>query len=68
MKTVSGKANQLGFFQVVFGDYRALFRIVDEWMAVSAADVQRVATQYLVRPRRTVIVLEPIREAAGQGR
>jgi predicted Zn-dependent peptidase len=68
MKTVSGKANQLGFFEVVFGDYRALFGILDQWQAVTAADVQRVATQYLVAARRTVIVLEPIREAAEQGR
>jgi predicted Zn-dependent peptidase len=63
MKTVSGKANQLGFFETVLGDYRALFRVEDEWKAVTAADVQRVTATYLVPARRTVVVLEPLRDA-----
>src|SRR5262249_13206933 len=48
MKTVSGKANQLGFFETVLGDHRALFRLQDGWDAVTADDVQRVARTYLV--------------------
>ena len=64
MKTVSGKANQLGFFETVLGDYRGLFRLDDEWSAITAADVQRVAAQYFVKARRTVVVLEPIGAAA----
>ncbi len=68
MKTVSGKANQLGFFDVVLGDYQKLFRLDDEWAAITAADVQRVAAQYFVKARRTVVVLEPIRAAAEAGK
>jgi zinc protease len=68
MKTVSGKANQLGFFETVLGDYRALFRIEDEWNAVSAADVQRVATKYLIPAKRTVVVLEPLGGRPERGR
>jgi predicted Zn-dependent peptidase len=68
MKTVSGKANQLGFFETVLGDYRALFRLEDEWGAVTAADVQRVAAKYLVPAKRTVVVLEPLRDAPERGR
>jgi zinc protease len=68
MKTVSGKANQLGFFEAVVGDHRALFRLVDEWNAVTAADVQRVVARYLVPTRRTVVVLEPVRGARGAAR
>ncbi len=60
MKTVSGKANQLGFFETVLGDYRRLFALEDEWRAVTAADVQRVAARYFVPARRTVVVLEPL--------
>ena len=60
MKTVGGKANQLGFFDVVLGDHRKLFGLVDEWNAVTAADVQRVAGRYFLASRRTVVVLEPI--------
>ena len=60
LKTVSGKANKLGFFETVFGDYRALFRLEDAWRAVTADDVQRVARTYLVPTRRTVVVLVPV--------
>ncbi len=60
---MSGKANQLGYFEVVFGDYRALFGLEAEWEAVAAEDVRRVAAAHLVPAERTVIVLEPV--AAG---
>jgi len=66
MKTANGKANQIGFFDVVFGDYTALFRVEDEWNAVTAADVQRVAARYLVPAGRTVAVLEPVHAAERQ--
>jgi predicted Zn-dependent peptidase len=64
MKTVSGKANQLGFFETVLGDYRKLFTLDAEWEAVTAADVQRVAAAYFQPAHRTVVVLEPIRPTA----
>jgi len=71
LKTVSGKANKLGFFETVFGDYRALFRLEDAWRAVTADDVQRVARTYLVPTHRTVVVLVPVpapgRPAGGRG-
>ncbi|MCW5893423.1 MAG: insulinase family protein [bacterium] len=60
LKTVGGKANQLGFCEVVLGDYRRLFQFGAEWEAVTAADVQRVVATHLVPTRRTVVVLEPI--------
>jgi predicted Zn-dependent peptidase len=65
LKTVSGKANKLGFFQVVFGDWRAIEGLEPAWDAVTAADVQRVTTQYLVPAKRTVVVLEPLGAGAG---
>jgi predicted Zn-dependent peptidase len=58
LKTVSAKANQLGYFQTVFGDYRELFALEAGWGAVTAEDVQRVAAR-LVPTLRTVVVLEP---------
>jgi zinc protease len=61
LKTVSGKADQIGFFETVFGSWRALLGLEDAWEGVTPADVQRVTGRYLVRPQRTVIVLEPIR-------
>jgi zinc protease len=62
MKTVSGKANQLGFFETVLGDYRALFKLQEGWDAVTADDVQRVARTYLVPARRTIVELEPAKD------
>jgi len=59
LQRVSGKANQLGFFDVVFGDYRAMFALEAQWNAVTAADVQRVVRTYLVPARRTVAAVDP---------
>jgi len=59
LKTASGKANQLGYFEVVFGDYKKLFDLEAGWNAVSAADVQRVVGTYLIPSKRTRVVLQP---------
>ncbi len=67
LKTVSGKANQIGFYETVFGDYHAMFGQVDLWEAVTAADVQRVARQYLVDDNKTVVELVPERGSAAPG-
>ncbi len=68
LKTVSGKANQIGFYETVFGDYHAMFDQVDRWEAVTAADVQRVAATYLVDDDKTTVELVPERgAAAGKG-
>jgi predicted Zn-dependent peptidase len=60
LKTVGGKANQLGFFEVVFGDYRKIAGLEAEWNAVTPEDVQRVTASYLVPERRTRTVLVPV--------
>jgi zinc protease len=69
LKTVSGKANQLGFFQIVFGDYRALFGLEAGWDAVGPADVQRVAGTYLAPALATRVELVPLAggRASGEG-
>ena len=60
LKRVSGKARQIGFYALVFGDHRAMNRIEESWQAVSAADVQRVVRTYLVPVRRTLVELDPM--------
>ena len=60
LKTMSGRANQLGFFQTVFGDWRALLGLEAQWEAVTADDVRRVATAYFQPTKRTIVVLEPV--------
>jgi len=59
LKTVSGKANQLGFYETVYGDYAQMFREVDRWEAVTAADVQRAAQTYLDEQSQTTVELIP---------
>ncbi|MCC6765209.1 MAG: insulinase family protein [Deltaproteobacteria bacterium] len=65
LSSVSGKANQLGFYEVVFGDHREMFKETERVEAVTAADVQRVARTYLVPSERTTIELVPERPTAG---
>jgi zinc protease len=59
METAAGKAEQLGFFEVVYGDAAALFGRLNELRAVSTDDVQRVARKYFDTRRRTRISVLP---------
>lgn len=62
MKTISGKANIIGTYEVFFGDYQKLFTAADDYAKVSKADVQRVAKQYFHEKNRTVVTLVPEKE------
>jgi zinc protease len=59
MKTISGKANTVGTYEVFFGDYRKLFTAADEFNKVTREDLQRVARQYFTPKNRTVATLIP---------
>ena len=59
MKTISGKANTIGSYEVFFGDYQKLFSAADDYAKVTKADVQRVAKQYFTAKNRTVVTLVP---------
>ena len=63
MKTINGKANALGTYDVIFGDYRKLFTAVDEINRVTREDLQRVARKYFDARNRTVAVLVPEKAA-----
>ena len=63
MKTISGKANTLGTYEVFFGDYRKLFSAADEYQKVTKADLQRVAKKYFQAKNRTVATLIPEKTA-----
>lgn len=66
MKTISGKANTLGNYEVFFGDYRKLFTAAADYNKVSKDDVQRVAKKYFVEKNRTVATLIPEKPANEQ--
>jgi predicted Zn-dependent peptidase len=54
LRSNSGLASQLAYFQTVAKDWRYILRARDRVAAVTAADIRRVAAQYLVPANRTV--------------
>jgi zinc protease len=61
LETASGKAEQIGFFEVVLGEPGHPFRRVDSFRRATVADLRRVARRYLVREARTVLRVIPER-------
>ena len=59
IKTISGRSNAIGTYEVFFGDYRKLFTAADDFARVTKVDVQRVAKQYFGDRNRTVATLVP---------
>jgi len=58
-KTIEGRANLLGSYEVFYGDYKKLSTADKDIEAVTAADIQRVARQYFTAKNRTVATLIP---------
>ncbi|MCL4524367.1 MAG: insulinase family protein [Acidobacteria bacterium] len=59
MKTISGKSNVIGTYEVFLGDYHKLFTAADSYNKVSKEDVQRVAQRFFTEKNRTVATLIP---------
>jgi zinc protease len=59
MKSINGRANTLGTYEVFFGDYKKLFTASDEFAKVTVEDVKRVAQKYFTDKNRTVATLVP---------
>lgn len=59
LQTIAGKANMLGFTEVVFGGFENLFTIVDRFAAVTPAQVQDACRKYLNKDNKTVGTLVP---------
>jgi predicted Zn-dependent peptidase len=57
LRSNSGLASQLAFFQTIAKDWRYLLAARDRIAKVTPKDIQRVASQYLVKSNRTVAVL-----------
>ena len=65
MRTISGRANTIGTYEVFFGDYNKLFDAAKNYAAVTKEDVQRVAKTYFSSNNRTVATLIPENEEKG---
>jgi zinc protease len=64
MKTIDGKADTIGRYEVFFGDYRKLFTAAEEYNKVTKEDVKRVAQKYFSDKNRTVATLAPEKQEA----
>ncbi|HYO81709.1 MAG TPA: pitrilysin family protein [Bryobacteraceae bacterium] len=60
----SGLASQLPFYEAMYGDWRMMFRGLQDIEKVTAEDVQRVAKTYFVPSSRTVVYTEQPKGAA----
>ncbi|NGZ83941.1 M16 family metallopeptidase [Duganella aceris] len=56
-ETINGKAQQLGNYEVFFGDYKKMFDAPAQYEKLTPADIQAVAAKYLKKSQRTVGVL-----------
>jgi zinc protease len=63
IRTISGRSNAIGTYEVFFGDYKKLFSAADDLAKVTKADVQRVAQTYFSDRNRTVATLLPDAQA-----
>jgi zinc protease len=67
MKTINGKANTIGEYEVFFGDYHKLFTAADEYNKVTADTVRAIAKKYFSDKNRTVATLVPEKPAGEDG-
>lgn len=58
VETINGKSNNIGTYEVFFGDYRKMFDAPANYNKVTVADVKRVTQKYLTKSNRTVGILK----------
>ena len=59
METINGKANNLGTYDVFFGDYRKMYEAPQNFESVTNDDIKRVAGKYLDIKNKTSGYLLP---------
>ncbi len=59
MRTINGRANTIGTYEVFAGGYEKLFDAAKNYAAVTKEDIQRVAKAYFGANNRTVATLLP---------
>ncbi len=58
VETINGKSNNIGTYEVFFGDYKKMFDAPDAFSKVTAEDIKKVAKKYFIKSGRTVGVLK----------
>lgn len=54
VETIDGKSNNIGTYEVFFGDYRKMFDAPASYNKVTVADVQNMAKKYFTKSNRTM--------------
>ncbi len=62
LKSNSGKADRIGFYELMTGDYRQMFDVLDRVNAVTGDQIARAARKYFHPDGRTVATLVPEEE------
>jgi predicted Zn-dependent peptidase len=58
IETIDGKSNNIGTYEVFFGDYKKMFDAPAEFNKVTTEDIKRVANKYFLKSARTVGILK----------
>lgn len=58
IETIDGKSQNIGNYEVFFGDYKKMFDAPAEYNKVTGDDVKRVANEYFKKSNRTVGVIQ----------
>lgn len=59
MQTVNGKADRIGRYEILFGDFNEIYKVQERYQAVTVDDVKRVAGEYFKPTNRSVMTLIP---------
>jgi zinc protease len=68
LETMSGKAEQIGFYDTVLGDPTAAFRRLEAYRRTTAGDLRTAARQYLTLDARTIVRVVPEAKANETGK
>ena len=58
IETINGKSDDIGDYEVFFGDYKKMFDAPEAYNKVTVDDVKRVANKYFKKSNRTVGILQ----------
>jgi len=58
VETINGKSNNIGTYEVFFGDYKKMFDAPAAFNKVTIDDIKKVASKYFTKNNRTVGVLK----------
>lgn len=60
LRTMRGKAEALGEYEIQSGDCQQLFRLVAQMHALQPVDLQHVAQTFLASAQKTIVVAQPV--------